>query len=110
MVVVVFLCGAGCVCGTCCCTCGTWCFMLIVAVHKGRSFSNRYTSFIFERQGSKLHMVKKEEGKKKQQLTGPEPATSRSIADPLAAFIGITMVRRPSALTRSNRNLRFIIS
>ena len=38
-----------------------------------------------ERQGNKLHMVKKEEGKEKQRLTGPEPATSRSIADPLAA-------------------------
>ena len=30
-------------------------------------------------------MVKKEEGKDKQQLTGPEPVTSRSIADTLAA-------------------------
>ena len=39
-----------------------------------------------ERQGSKLHMVKKEEGKKKQQLTGPEPVISRSIADPSAAW------------------------
>ena len=38
-----------------------------------------------QRQGSKLHMVKKEKGKEKQQLTGPEPATARSIADPLAA-------------------------
>ena len=38
-----------------------------------------------ERQGSELHMVKKEEGKETQQLTGPEPATSRSIANPLAA-------------------------
>ena len=33
-----------------------------------------------ERQGSELHMVNKEEGKEKQQLTGLEPATSRSIA------------------------------
>ena len=32
-----------------------------------------------ERQGSELHMVKKEEGTEKQQLSGPEPATSRSI-------------------------------
>ena len=30
-------------------------------------------------------MIKKEEGKEKQQLTEPEPATSRSIANPLAA-------------------------
>ena len=37
-----------------------------------------------ERQGSELHTVKKEEGKEKQQLTGPEPMTSRSIAKPLA--------------------------
>ena len=33
-----------------------------------------------ERQGRQLHM-----GKEKQQLTEPEPATSRSTADPLAA-------------------------
>ena len=32
-----------------------------------------------------MYMVKKEKGKGKQRLTGPEPATSRSIADPLAA-------------------------
>ena len=38
-----------------------------------------------ERQGRELHMVKKEKGMEKQQLTGPEPATSRSIADPMAA-------------------------
>ena len=38
-----------------------------------------------ERQGSQLHMVKKEQGKEKQQLTGPEPTTSKSIADPLVA-------------------------
>ena len=44
------------------------------------------SSIIFyERQGSELCMVKKEEGKERQQLTGPEPATSRFIADPLAA-------------------------
>ena len=30
-------------------------------------------------------MVKKEEGKEKQQPTTPEPVTSRSIANPLAA-------------------------
>ena len=34
--------------------------------------------------GSELHMIKEEEGKEKQELTGPEPATSRCIADPLA--------------------------
>ena len=38
-----------------------------------------------ERQVRELHMVGKEEGMEKQQLTGPEPVTSRSIADPLAA-------------------------
>ena len=38
-----------------------------------------------ERQGSELHMVKKEEGQEKQQPTRPKPAPSRSIADPLAA-------------------------
>ena len=38
-----------------------------------------------ERQGSQLHMVKKEQGKEKQQLTGPEPTTSKSITDPLVA-------------------------
>ena len=31
-------------------------------------------------------MAKEEEGKEKQQLTGPEPMTSRSIADPLAGI------------------------
>ena len=38
-----------------------------------------------KRQSSELHMVKKEGGKEKQQLTGPEPATSRCIGNPLAA-------------------------
>ena len=38
-----------------------------------------------ERLGSELHMVKKEERKEKQQPTRPEPVTSRSTADPLAA-------------------------
>ena len=41
-----------------------------------------------ERQCSELHMVKKEKGKEKQQLTRPEPATSTSIANPLAAKPG----------------------
>ena len=38
-----------------------------------------------EKQGKELHMVKKKKGMEKQQLTRPEPATSRSIANPLAA-------------------------
>ena len=69
-----------------------------------------------ERQGGELYMVKKEEGKETLQLTGPEPVTCRSIANPLAvepwllpattlSFIGITMVRRPSPLSISTRNL-----
>ena len=33
----------------------------------------------YKRHGSKLHIVKEEEGKEKQQLTGPEPATSSRI-------------------------------
>lgn len=33
----------------------------------------------------KVHVLKKEEGKEKQRLSGPDPATSRSIAYPLAA-------------------------
>ena len=32
-----------------------------------------------------LHMVREEEGNEKRQLIGPEPATSRPRADPLAA-------------------------
>ena len=38
-----------------------------------------------ERQCSELHMVRKEEGKGEWQQTGPAPATSRSLANPLAA-------------------------
>ena len=38
-----------------------------------------------ERQVRELHMVKKEEGVEKRQPNGPETATSRSLADPLAA-------------------------
>ena len=38
-----------------------------------------------ERQSGEPHMIKTAEGMEKQQLSGPEPATSRSIADPLAA-------------------------
>ena len=36
------------------------------------------------RQGKELHMVKKKKGMEKQQLTRQEPATSRSVANPLA--------------------------
>ena len=35
-------------------------------------------------------MVREEEGMEKQQLTRPEPVTSRSIADPLAAAAMVT--------------------
>ena len=38
-----------------------------------------------DRQGNELHMVKKEEGKERVQLTGSEPVTSIPIADPLVA-------------------------
>ena len=63
------------------------------SVHCDRLRSGSYGSgsthlidnYLYERQGSELHMVKKEEGKEKQQSTGPESATSRSITDPLAA-------------------------
>ena len=58
-------------------------FMQSVTV--GKEMVYVYYGDTNERQGSELYMVKKEEGKEKQQLTGPEPATSRSIADPLAA-------------------------
>lgn len=43
-------------------------------------------AFLFvKKQGWEQHMVKEEEGKDKQQLSEPEPATSKSIVDPLAA-------------------------
>ena len=32
-----------------------------------------------------IHMIRKEDGVEEQQLTRPEPATSRSVAVPLAA-------------------------
>ena len=45
-----------------------------------------HTMVTNERQARELHMVhKKEKGMKKRQLAGLEPATSRSIADPLSA-------------------------
>ena len=43
-----------------------------------------------ERQVRELHMVRKEERMEKQQLTRPEPVTSRSIADLLAAAAMVT--------------------
>ena len=51
-------------------------FLCVACSCSGWQGVHRHTKL---KQGSELHMVKKEEGKEKQQLTGPEPATSRSV-------------------------------
>ena len=59
-------------------------FAIVYSVYHSQWRWSTYHCDYNKRQGSELHMVKKEEGKEKEQLTGPEPATSKSIANPLA--------------------------
>ena len=57
----------------------------LINQHYTRASYIRQERGVIERQGNRIHMVKKEERKAKQQLPGPEPVTPRSIAYPLAA-------------------------